>query len=85
MSVEEILKEHGFNFSASCGGKASFTKWIKHNGKRAYVTLNDRNGESFPTTPEEPVRVTVHALKSGEELETRDFESLSAYLATLTL
>jgi hypothetical protein len=85
MSVEEILKEHGFNFSASCGGKASYTKWIKHNGKRAYVTVNDASGESFPTTPEEPVRVTVHDLKSGEELETRDFESLSSYLATLTL
>jgi len=84
MSVEEILKEHGFNFSASCAGKASFTKWIKHNGKRAYITVNDAGGESFPTTPEEPVRVTVHDLKSGEELETRDFDSLSAYLEALT-
>ena len=37
MSVEDILKEHGFNFSASCGGKASYTKWTKYNGKRARI------------------------------------------------
>ena len=85
MSVEEILKEHGFNFSASCGGKASFTKWIKHNGKRAYVTVNDASGDGFPTTLEEPVRVTVHDLKSGDELEPpQDISSLNSYLASLT-
>ena len=26
MGVEDILKEHGFNFSASCGGKFSAFK-----------------------------------------------------------
>ncbi len=84
MSVEEILKEHGFNFSASCGGKASYTKWIKYNGKRAYVTVNDATGDGFPTTLEEPVRVAIHDLKSGDELEDpRDISSLSAYLASL--
>ena len=85
MSIEEILKEQGFNFSASCGGKASYTKWIKYNGKRAYVTVNDATGDGFPTTLEEPVRVAVHDLKSGDELEPpRDIGSLSAYLASLT-
>ena len=84
MSVEEILKEHGYNFSASCGGKASFTKWIKYNGKRAYVTVNDATGDGFPTTLEEPVKVTIHDLKSGDELEPpKDFSSLSIYLAAL--
>jgi len=85
MSVEEILKNHGFNFSASCGGKASYTKWIKYNGKRAYITVNDASGDSFPATLEEPVRVTVHDLKSGDELGTPQvISSLSAYLASLT-
>jgi hypothetical protein len=85
MSVEEILKNHGFNFSASCGGKASYTKWIKYNGKRAYITVNDASGDSFPTTLEEPVRVTVYDLKSGDELGTpQAVSSLSAYLASLT-
>ena len=84
MSVEEVMKEHGFNLSASCAGKASFTKWIKHRGKRAYITVNDSSGESFPTTMEEPVRVVLHDLKSGNELETpQDFGSLRSYLATL--
>ncbi|MHB8068704.1 MAG: hypothetical protein ACYDIC_12485 [Desulfobaccales bacterium] len=84
MSVEETMKEHGFNFSASCAGKASFTKWIKYKGKRAYITVNDAGGESFPTTLEEPVRVAIHDLKSGSEIETpQDVGSLSSYLASL--
>jgi len=85
MSVEEIMKDHGFNLSASCAGKASYTKWIKHNGKRAYITVNDISGDSFPTTLEEPVRVVIHDLKSGDELEApRDFSSLSSYLESLS-
>ena len=84
MSVEEVMKSHGFNLSASCAGKASYTKWIKYKGKRAYITINDVSGESFPITLEEPVRVTIHDLRSGDELEApQDISSLSAYLESL--
>jgi hypothetical protein len=84
MNIEEVMKDHGFNLSASCAGKASYTKWIKHNGKRAYITVNDASGDSFPTTMEEPVRVTLHDLKSGNELEVpQNISSLSAYLESL--
>jgi hypothetical protein len=84
MNIEEVMKDHGFNLSASCAGKASYTKWIKHNGKRAYITVNDVSGDSFPTTMEEPVRVTLHDLKSGNELEVpQNISSLSAYLESL--
>ena len=84
MSIEEAMKSHGFNLSASCAGKASYTKWIKYRGKRAYVTVNDVSGESFPTTLEEPVRVAIHDLRSGDEVETpQDISSLNAYLASL--
>lgn len=84
MSVEEVMASHGFNLAASCAGKASFTKWIKYNGKRAYITVNDINGEGFPTTLEEPVRVTTHDLRSGNELEAPlDFSSLNSYLESL--
>jgi hypothetical protein len=84
MSVEDIMTEHGFNLSASCAGKASFTKWIKYNGKRAYITVNDQGGDGFPTTLEEPVRVAIHDLRSGNELEPPlDFNSLSSYLESL--
>ena len=84
MSVEEVMKSHGFNLSASCAGKASYTKWIKYKGKRAYITVNDVSGDSFPITLEEPVRVTIHDLKSGDELEApQDISSLSAYLESL--
>ncbi len=84
MSVEEVMKTHGFNLSASCAGKASYTKWIKHRGKRAYITVNDVSGDSFPNTLDEPVRVAIHDLRSGDELEAaQDISSLSSYLASL--
>ena len=84
MSIDEVMTSHGFNFSASCGGKGSYTKWIKHRGKRAYIAINDASGESFPTTLDEPVRVAIHDLRSGDELEvSQDIGSLSSYLASL--
>ena len=83
MDLEEVMKSHGFNLSASCAGKASYTKWIKHQGKRAYITVNDVSGDSFPTTLEEPVRVAVHDLRSGDELEVQEVNSLTSYLASL--
>jgi hypothetical protein len=82
--IDEVMKNHGFNLSASCAGKASYTKWVKHQGKRAYITVNDTTGESFPTTMEEPVLVTLHDLKSGDALEVpQNVSSLSAYLESL--
>jgi len=84
MSIEEAMTSHGFNFSASCGGKGSYTKWIKYQGKRAYISVTDASGESFPTTLVEPVRVAIHDLKSGEEVEpVRLVESLGVFLAPL--
>jgi hypothetical protein len=84
MNLEEIMKDHGFNFSASCAGKGSYTKWLKYQGKRAYIAITDASGESFPTTLEEPVRVAIHDLRSGDEVEPgREFDSLSAYLKSL--
>jgi hypothetical protein len=84
MNVEEVMKEHGFNLAASCAGKASFTKWIKYQGKRAYISVNDLSGESFPTTLEEPVRVGIYDLRSGNEVAPfQEIGSLSAYLASL--
>jgi hypothetical protein len=84
MTFEEVMKSHGFNFSASCAGKGSYTKWIKYNGKRAYIAVNDASGEGFPVTLEEPVRVAIHDLRSGDEVEDPlEISSLSSYLASL--
>lgn len=84
MNIEEVMKNHGFNLSASCAGKASYTKWIKYKGKRAYITVNDASGDNLPTTMDEPVRVAVHDLKSGNELEDpQDISSLGSYLESL--
>lgn len=84
MGIDEVMTDHGFNFAASCAGKGSYTKWIKHQGKRAYVAITDASGESFPTTLEEPVRVAIHDLRSGEEVEPgRVVGSLSSYLESL--
>ena len=84
MSLEEIMKSHGFNFSASCAGKGSYTKWIKHRGKRAYIAVTDASGEGFPATLDEPVRVAIHDLRSGNDLEeAQDINSLRSYLESL--
>jgi hypothetical protein len=84
MSLEEVMKEHGFNLAASCAGKASYTKWIKYQGKRAYITVNDITGESFPTSLDEPVRVAILDLRSGDEVEPpQEFSSLRSYLESL--
>jgi hypothetical protein len=84
MSVDEVMKDHGFNFSASCAGKGSYTKWIKYHGKRAYIAVHDASGDGFPTTLDEPVRVAIHDLRSGDELEAaQDINSLRSYLESL--
>ena len=84
MSLEEVMKNHGFNFSASCAGKGSYTKWIKYKGKSAYIAITDASGESFPTSLADPVRVAIHALRSGDEVEPgREINSLSSYLESL--
>jgi hypothetical protein len=84
MSLEEVMQSHGFNFSASCAGKGSYTKWIKHRGKRAYIAVTDASGEGFPATVDEPVRVAIHDLRSGDELEAaQDVNSLRSYLESL--
>jgi hypothetical protein len=84
MSLEEVMQSHGFNFSASCAGKGSYTKWIKHRGKRAYIAVTDASGEGFPATLDEAVRVAIHDLRSGNELEAaQDINSLRSYLESL--
>ena len=84
MSVEEVMEKHGFRVAASCAGKASYTKWVKHKGARAYVAVTDVNEEGLPGSLEEPARVCVFDLKSGDELEPcRNFSTLRAYLETL--
>jgi len=84
MSVEEIMKNHGFRLSASCAGQAWYTKFIDYNGRRAYITVMDKNGEALPQELDDPVTVVVYDLRSGDELETySDIDSLKSYLESL--
>ncbi|MFZ2448284.1 MAG: hypothetical protein WAW37_18145 [Syntrophobacteraceae bacterium] len=84
MSVEAVMEEHGFRLSASCAGKASFTKFVKYGAKRAYVAVTDVKGDGFPISLDEPVRVTIYDMRSGDELEdARDFGTLSSYLESI--
>jgi hypothetical protein len=84
MSVEEAMEGHGFRIAASCAGRASYTKWVDHNGKRAYVTVTDISEEGLPSSLEEPVRVGIYDLRSGDELDApRDVSSLGSYLELL--
>ncbi len=84
MSVEDVMVKHGFRLSAGCSGKAAYTKNIKHQGKRAYVSVTNKGGEGFPTSLEDPVLVMIYDLKSGDELEPGlDFGSVAAYLESV--
>ena len=84
MNVEELMEKHGFRISASCAGTATFTKWIKYEGKRAYVTVTDTSGDALPTGLDDPVRVTIYDMRSGDELEpSKDVSSLKSYLELL--
>jgi hypothetical protein len=86
MSVEEVMEGHGFRVAASCAGKASYTKWINYRGKRAYVMVTDVSEEGLPVSLDEPVRVGIFDLRSGDELETlQHVNSLSSYLESLDL
>lgn len=84
MSVEEIMEKHGFRLSASCAGQASYTKFVKHQGKRAYISVTDASGENFPSTLDEPVRVSIFDLKTGDEMEpVKEISSLGSYLESI--
>ncbi len=84
MGVEEVMQEHGFTLAASCAGKAQFTRFVQYKGRRAYISVTDAAGEGFPSTLDEPVRVTIIDFRSGDELEsTRDVSSLRSYLESL--
>lgn len=84
MSVEDVMTEHGFRLSASCAGKAYFTKFIRHGGKSAYIAVTDATGEGFPNTMEEPVKVTIYDMRSGDEVgDTLNVSSLAAYLESI--
>ena len=84
MSVEEVMEKHGFRIAASCAGKASYTKWVKVKGARAYVAVTDLKEDGLPTSLDEPVRVCIFDLKSGDELDPcRDHSSLKSYLESL--
>ncbi len=84
MSVEEVMKRYGFRLSASCAGQAWYTKFTDYRGKRAYVTVMDKDGEGIPQSLDEPVLVGIYELRSGDELEAcRSVSSLSSYLESL--
>ena len=84
MSVEEVMEKQGFRIAASCAGKASYTKWVNHKGKRAYVIVTDVSEEGLPSSLDEPVRVGIYDLRSGDELEaSQDIDSLRSYLESL--
>ncbi|HOV85055.1 MAG TPA: hypothetical protein PLM79_01760 [Syntrophobacteraceae bacterium] len=84
MNVEEVMEKAGFRLSASCAGQASYTKFVQHKGKRAYVTVTDGSGEGFPRTLDEPVQVGTFDLRSGDELTpVQGFSSLREYLESI--
>ncbi len=81
MNVEEKLSEYGFRLSAGCSGKAAYTKFVKYEGKRAYISVTSLGSDGIPTTFEEPVRVVAYELRSGDEIGAgQEFNSLQEFL-----
>ena len=84
MTVERIMKNYGFEVSASCAGQAWYTKCIDYKGRRAYITVMDRDGRGLPQSVSEAIRVTIYDLRSGDELEdSKNITSLESFLASL--
>ena len=84
MSVEEIMERHGFRLSASCAGAAWYTKFLEYDGRRAYITVMDKDGDGLPQSLDEPVQVAIYELRSGDELgSTQNISSLNSYLESL--
>jgi len=84
MSVKEEMSKYGFRLSASCSGKAEFTKSVKHQGKSAYISVTNTDGDGIPTTFDEPVRVTIYDMSSGDEVEPgKDFRSVGTFLESI--
>lgn len=84
MRVDDVMEKHGFRIAASCAGKASYTRWVEHEGKRAYVSVTDLSEEGLPASLEEPVRVGIYNLRTGDELvPPHDVSSLASYLESL--
>jgi hypothetical protein len=84
MSLEEVMKDHGFRLSASCAGQAWYTKFIDYDGRRAYIAVTDKDEEGLPQSLDEPVVVVIYDMRSGDELERRqETGSLKAYLESL--
>lgn len=84
MNLDDTMSAHGFRLSAGCSGEGSYTRFIEFEGKQAYVSVTNADGDGFPTSLEDPVSVVVYDMKSGDELGPgRNFESLSAYLQSI--
>jgi len=84
MGIEEVMEKKGFRLSAGCSGQAAYTRFVNYNGKRAYVSVTGVDDEGFPSSLDEPVRVMIYDLRSGDELEPgQDFSSLAIYLESI--
>jgi hypothetical protein len=78
------MEKHGFHLSASCGGTASYTKPVDHDGKQAYIAVTDEYDAGVPSSLDQPVRVGIYDVTTGEEMEpVRDINSLHTYLESL--
>jgi hypothetical protein len=78
------MKNYGFEVSASCAGQAWYAKSIDYEGRRAYITVTDKQGKGLPQSVGEPISVTIYDLSSGDELEdSKKMNSLESFLASL--
>jgi len=74
------MRESGFSPSEDRGGARWYSQPVDYQGRRALLAVKDDEGLGMPESLEEPVRVGIHDLQTGEELQSKRYPSLGGYL-----
>jgi hypothetical protein len=74
------MREHGFSPSENRGGARWYSRPITYEGKEALLAVKNDAGIGLPQSLQEPVRVGIHDLQTGEEIRSKRYRSLEDYL-----
>lgn len=74
------MREHGFSPSENRGGARWYSRPIRYEGKEALLAVKNDAGIGLPQSLQEPVRVGIHDLQTGDEIRSKRYASLEDYL-----
>jgi hypothetical protein len=83
MTVESIMKEHGFVSSSSGGGCLWYTKPTNYEGKDAFIAITVED-VGIPEMLDEPIMIGIYDMETmGIIVDAKRFDSLKSYLETI--